>query len=265
MTLITGIIGTHGLILAADSEEQISQPNALRTRADNFQIFNGQQPTPWTVALTGSGDSDWIGMAKDFIEEAIRATDGTDKQIIDCIRKAIHEIWRDYIQYERGQVDLGLLIGSFSSDFRLRFTVVKNTAVRTGRSLEAMGIGDSVFRSLADRYLDYGTLGHVPGDMEVLRYFVIHAMQQAKSVPGVGGNTRVLTIGRNGEIKWEKSYKIWEVTRFLGNLENDLRLLISQDVNKGEEFIKELSQGTVKRLRAFRSELERIESDSSLL
>jgi len=204
-------------------------------------------------------------MAKDFIEENVHATDGTDRQIIASIKKAIHEIWKDYVQYERTQVDLSLLIGSFSSDNRLRFTVVRNAAVRSGRALEAMGVGDSVFRSLADRYLQYGILSHVPGDMEVLRYFVIYAMQQAKVVPGVGGNTRVFTLGSNGENKWEKSFKVGTVTRFLAEIDSELRFLVSKGANKGEEFINHLSTNAMKKLKDFKKELKQIENDTSLM
>src|SRR2546427_10645962 len=96
-------------------------------------------------------------MVRDFIEDKVKASKANDVDMIEAIRDSVHEVWRDYAHFEPGgNVQLRLLIGSWSNDNALRFTVVSGAAVRSGRQIEAMGIGDATFLGMADRCLPRG-------------------------------------------------------------------------------------------------------------
>jgi hypothetical protein len=265
VTLIAGIMGVNGLMLSADTEESIPEPNALRTHGEKIYVL---QPSlsDWKIVIAGAGDVDWIGMIRDFIWDNASTGNGTDAEILSAIRKAIHEIWKNYVQYDRAGANVSLLIGSWSADHLLRFRVVRNTTIRNGRDLEACGVGDSIFRALADRFLNYGRgFRYIAGDIEALRFFVIYAMQQAKTVPGIGGNTRIVTLDSSGNLKWEKSFKIGAIQTFFRQFDGDLRLLIAQSEKiTSEEFVRTLSKSTLRRIKQLRKEIERIEHDPIL-
>jgi hypothetical protein len=75
LTLISGMITTGGLILAADTEEVISQPPLLRTTGEKIYVLSDLpwRGGGWRAVIAGAGDVDYVGMAKDLIEEKIRA------------------------------------------------------------------------------------------------------------------------------------------------------------------------------------------------
>jgi len=227
VTLIAGLQTATGLILAADTEEVISAPPLLRSRGEKIHVLS-DGTSDWKIIVAGAGSVDYIGMARDFIREKTAASAGEDTDIIRAIRESVHEIWRDFACYEQIPPDLKLLIGSWSNDHHHRFTVVNGSAVRDGRDLEAMGIGDATFRSLADRFLQHGRLSFVGGEIEAIRIFTVYAMQQAKeTIPGVGGSTRIATLMGNGTIKYEKSFSVAEIEKFFYKVDGHLRLLLS--------------------------------------
>jgi hypothetical protein len=225
MSAIGAIRCMGGLVMCADTEEVI--PEALRTRGEKLHVMPAVRfgDDSWVIVLSGAGDVDWTHMAKDFIEERVATGTGTDAEIIHAIRTSISEIWSDYARYSQDRVSLRLLIGSYSTDKRSRFTVVTDQAVRQGRDVEAMGIGDATFRGLADRFLSRYVA------LEVAQIFSIYAIQQIKeTIPGVGGNTRVITLNNDGSTKWEKSFKVMAVQEFFSKLNSEIRHTIDPAV-----------------------------------
>jgi len=168
LTLVAGIKSRDGIILAADSEEVI--PQALRTNAQKIRILYDSQ-SDWEVLAAGAGDVDYIRMIGDLIQEKIAVGSGLHADISTAIRETVHEVWRDHVRYEQSAVSAQMLFASWSHDGVCAFTVTNNAAVRDGRELEACGIGDATFRSLADRYLNKGLLSVVGGDIETSSYF----------------------------------------------------------------------------------------------
>jgi hypothetical protein len=146
---------------------------------------------------------------------------------------------------------------------------VSGAAVRSGRKIEAMGIGDATFLGLADRFLPtHSVLSFIPGEPEAIRLFAIYAASAAKQVPGVGGMTRVLTLDETGTYKWEKSFKIVEVQRFFALFHNDISQTFSGmlgDQKNPEELVKLLGRRTLKSIRGLRKSLDAIEKNSSLI
>jgi hypothetical protein len=253
--------------MTADTEEVLG--DALKTRGEKLHYI--YDPTSsWKVVLAGAGDLDYILMVRDFIEDKLKASKGNDADIIEAIRDSVHEIWRDYARFEPGaNVQLKLLIGSWSNDGALRFTVVSGAAVRTGRQIEAMGIGDATFLGMADRFLPRGfLLPYTVGDTEALRVFMIYAAQAAKQVPGVGGMTRVITLDLHGNLKYEKSFKVIEVQRFFGNFHDNISQIFSGfigDQKNPEETVKIMGRKLIKDIRALRKKLAEIEANPALL
>jgi len=265
LTLIAAIMSRDALIMSADTEEVI--PDALRTRGEKIHIIS---PTSaeWKLVVAGAGDVDYICMARDLIEEKVSCSEGTNQEITDAIRDATSQIWQNHARYEQHAVNLRLLVGSLSADNVLRLIVVSGVAVHDGRDLEAMGIGDATFRALADRFLPHGRLSHVSAQNEAIRSFVIYAMLQAKqTIPGVGGNTRVLTLTRNGEIKWEKSWKVAALQEFFSRFDSTIRdcmhgLMPDADLDP-EKFLEALHKHLRNDMKRLQRELKKIEENKS--
>jgi hypothetical protein len=265
MTLIAGIRSEGGIILAADTEEQI--PGALKASGEKIHLINSPF-SDWTIVLAGAGHVDYVLMARDLIQEKVYGGSGKDQQIIDAIRESVQEVWGDYATHESG-VGLSLLIGSYSSDRVIRFTVVSGAAVRSGRNIEAMGIGDATFRSLADRYLGGSPLSYLPGDCEAMVAFIVYAALQAKlSVPGVGGMTRIVRVCPNGTIKWEKSFKIIAIQNFFYKMDENVRRhcfrSFALDKIEPERLLKSFNQATLRAFRHLRKEVKSIDNDPTL-
>jgi hypothetical protein len=266
VTLIAGICCREGLILIADTEEVLE--GALKTYSEKMYYLSSAMGN-WQAVIAGAGDVDYILMARDLIKEKLESTRGNDADIIEAIRDSIHEMWRDHANFEAEKVQLRLLIGSFSSDSVFRFTVVSGAAVRAGREIEAMGMGDAIFLGMADRFIPRGgLLGYVSGEAEALRLFAIYAAQAAKATPGVGGMTRIVTISRTGNFRWEKSFKVVEVQEFFGSIHASIRSIFNNFTGNPiapEDFIKLFSKKTIREIGQLRKELERIEKDPSLI
>jgi 20S proteasome alpha/beta subunit len=259
MTIAVSIFGQDGTVLAADTQEVI--PNALKSHGEKIHII-GDTPE-YKAAMAAAGDVDFILMAKDFIREKIEMTPATDREIMAAIRSAIQEMWSDFVQYGQDTTNISLLVATFSSDKKRRLTVVSNNAVRSGRFVEAVGIGDATFLSLADHYL--GKLNRVTWLVEA---FVIFAMQQVKnSVPGCGGSTRILTIMNDGSMDWKNPYEIHAIQDFFFSLNMDISSLIltanvdSVSEQEAKEFIEGVTSDLLKEREKLVKEIERIRKE----
>ena len=126
------------------------------------------------------------------------------------------------------------------------------------------------FRALADRFLPIGHFSYVPGDRESIVAFIVYATLQAKlSIPGVGGMTRVVRICPNGDIKWEKSYKIAAIQRFFHGLDQNIRehcfRSFAQDKIEPEILLRTFSRVTMRAFRDMGKEVKKIEDDPRLV
>jgi len=262
MTLIAAMRCAGGLVLTAETEEVL--PQTLRTTAEKIYVLN-DPGTDWKVVIAGAGAVDYVGMAVDLIRENITSSHGQSESIVPAIRKAINELWSNHACYEQG-VSVRLLIGSYSENGHLRLTVVSDAAVREGKSLESMGVGDAIFRSLADRFIPQGPLSVVGAEIEDVRIFMVYAMQQAKqTIPGVGGNTRIVTLRENGDLDWENDWSIAEVETFFREVDHLILNLIVRRRNRSlEEAIGDATQVLKDSIAKLRKALDRINSDTKL-
>jgi hypothetical protein len=148
--------------------------------------------------------------------------------------------------------------------------VVSGTAVRRGSDVEAIGIGDATFKALADRFIQHGQLSTVSASVSAARIFMVYAMLQAKlSIPGIGGNTRVITMTSDG-IRYMKSWSVSAIQRFFNTFDQNIRTGVQSlsHIPSGDDPVEQLlvavSKEIIKEYRELKEELERIEGDSSL-
>jgi hypothetical protein len=101
LTLIASLKCHDGLVLAADSEEVISEPPLLRTHREKLRVLQTAVISNWKIVVGGSGEYDYIGMIGDLIEEKVSQLGGPDPGKVDnAIRSAVAEVWRDFARYE---------------------------------------------------------------------------------------------------------------------------------------------------------------------
>jgi hypothetical protein len=276
LTLIASLRCSDGLILAADTEEVITEPPLLRTRREKIRVLETPAISNWRVILGGAGEYDYIGMIGDLIEERISncgTFSPTHAHIGNSIRAAVAQVWRDYARYEQRTIDIKILIASRADQqgpFRL--TVVSGAAVRRGLEVEAIGIGDATFRALTDRFIQHGQGSTVSASVSAARIFVVYAMLQAKlSIPGIGGNTRIVTMTDDGDFRYMKSWSVSAIQGFFSTLDHNIRMGVQSlsHVPSGdypvEQLLTALSQETIKEYRKLKKELQRIEEDPSLV
>jgi hypothetical protein len=229
----------------------------------------------WTIVAGGSGEYDYIGMIGDFIEEKISSFGSPDPGKVDnCIRAAVAEVWRDYARYEQRAIPINMLIASRSDDHPTpRLTVVSGAAVRRGGDMEAIGKGDATFKALADRFIQHGQLTTVSADVKAAEIFMVYAMLQAKlSIPGIGGNTRVMTITDAGGIRYMKSWSVSAIQGFFNTFDSNIRVGVQSlahhapgdDPDAVEQLLMQLGQDVIQKYRELKAQLLRIENDPLL-
>jgi len=273
LTLIASLNCMDGLLLAADTEEVILQPPLLKTRREKLRVLRTPVLCQWQVVIGGAGEYDYIGMMEDFIEDKLSTGtfNPTSAEIEQAIRESVAEVWRDYARYEQRAIDVKMLIASRESKQSLpRLSVVSGAAIRRGAPIEAIGTGDAIFKALADRFMPYSGLSTVSALSAAARIFMVYAMFQAKqSIPGIGGNTRVLTLTDKGEIRPMKSWAVGEIQRFFSSIDLQIRGSIpALDSVKGdpvEWLIGSLAQTTLESYRTLKKQLKEIEDDDSLV
>jgi 20S proteasome alpha/beta subunit len=273
LTLIAGMRCTDGIILAADSEEVILEPPLLKTYREKLRPLQ-LSPSNWAIVVGGSGEYDFIRMIGDLIEEKVCQFGDADSGKLDnAIRASVAEVWRDHARYEQRPININLLIASRSEGHSIpRLSVVSGSAVRRGTEVEAIGTGDAIFKGLVDRFIDHGLLSTVSATSGAGRTFMVYAMQQAKlSMPGIGGNTRILTMDGTG-IKYMKSWSVAAIQKFFTMFDYRIRsgiqainMFNSIDSDPAERLIKNVSREMLREYRRLKKELQRIENDVTLI
>src|SRR5262249_25064827 len=142
---------------------------------------------------------------------------------------------------------------------------------RRGADIEAIGIGDATFKALADRFIQHGMLSTVSATAAAARIFMVYAMLQAKlSIPGIGGNTRVVTLTPDG-VHYMKSWSVRAAQDFFGRFDANIRTGVQSLANfpSGDDPVEQLltliGKETLNDYRKLKQELEEIEKNDSLV
>jgi hypothetical protein len=275
VTLVASMKCTDGLILAADTEEVIYEPPTLKTTAEKLRVLDTPIISECRVVAAGAGDVGFIRMVGDFIEDKFSESAvlvHSHKQVEKNIRSAVAEVWQDYARYE-ASLPLQLLILSRCPNDPPRLTVVQRQSVYRGRDIEAIGVGDATFRALADRFIQHGMLRTVSANLKTASVFVVYAFLQAKlSIPGIGGQTRIVTISDEGELKYMKSWSVSRIQTFFREIDGHIRnvvQIVSQGTNTTDDPIERLigniSKGLLEDYRELKKDLQRIDEDEMLI
>lgn len=274
MTLIASMKCVDGLILAADTEETI--PEALKTSTEKLRVLDIPAISECRVVAAGSGDVGFIRMVGDFIEDKFGESGilvHSQKDVERHIRAAVVEVWRDYAQYGPHPIPLSLLIACQCNEEPPRLIVVGQQSVYRGRDIEAIGIGDATFKALADRFIQHGMLTTVSANLKAARVFVVYAFLQAKlSLPGIGGQTRIVTISDEGELKYMKSWSVSTIQSFFRDIDGHVRGAVQVLAHAGEtsgdpieRLIGGISKGLLEDYQSLKTEIQRIEKDETLI
>ena len=159
-----------------------------------------------------------------------------------------------------------LLFAAKGSDGNNEFIAVSGTAVRLGNKIEAFGVGGEMFRFLADRFFESGFA------VDVAEVFSTYAMQAVKqSVPGCGGNTRMVILRDDGTIHYKNSFEIAAIQNYFREFDSHIRSLLLGVPNidrDSEEEVEKLLQLLSRFILDNRKQLEEhirfIRSDKTL-
>jgi hypothetical protein len=97
----------------------------------------------------------------------------------------------------------------------------------------------------------------------------MHIYKRNKPSPELAEIPGIITLANDGEIKWEKSFKIGAVQQFFRGLDRNIQYYfpgVLRNPDGGpEEMVKEISKAALRDIRKLRKELEHIEKDNGLL
>jgi hypothetical protein len=215
VTIAAGILCTDGMVLCTDTEHSISEDRKARASKMRFWEIvypidsNFETDTRLGIGLAGAGHSDWIaafiqGMDRDVL---LDVPEGFDIEMFEgLLRKYNDTFFEKYIRAyaenpaHRPQVYM-LVLTQFSDKRRTIFHVHENVVLRAEeQNFMAVGAGAPVFQSLGK-----ALLGDFPAHKEVWNMreaasVAVYIMDKVKSeVPGCGGNSHIVMIGRDRE------------------------------------------------------------------
>jgi 20S proteasome alpha/beta subunit len=214
VTIAAGILCTDGMVLCADTEHTITedrkaQASKMRVWQMVYPLDDDETDIRLTIGFAGAGYADWVaafiqGIDSDVLDDV---PDGFDIEMFETLLKKYAEAFFDkYIRAyaenpsHRPQAHM-VILTQFSDKRRDIFRVHENLVLRTEEnSFVAVGAGAPVFQTLAK-----SLLGEIPAyktvwTMKEAASIAVYIMDRVKSeVPGCGGNSHIVMIGRDGE------------------------------------------------------------------
>lgn len=217
MTIAAGILCEDGMVLCADTEETISE--GRKAQASKLRMWQIAYPLDSdcddrrdiriTIGLAGAGHSDWITAFIQGIDREVVA-DVPDDFNIEIFEKRITEyterFFSKYIRAyaenpdHRPQVYM-LILAQFPKTCAI-YRVHENLVLKAEDEnfFWAVGVGAPMFQNLMGLLLGECKAYRPQWTMEELIPVVVYIMDKVKSeVPGCGGNSHIMKIGKDWE------------------------------------------------------------------
>jgi 20S proteasome alpha/beta subunit len=240
VTIAAGLLCQDGFVICADTEETITNERKYKTDKITLvqeygsqsinarytfpavasvtpQVDSNEQKHHWSIAVTGSGHSDWVqaytqGMSRDVFSKI------SEKPT--CA--AFESLLKDYTQYffdkylknyaenpdQRPQVCMLIaLMFSHVGGGREIYRINDNLVIKgEWHTHVSVGAGAPMFQHLADDLIK-GSLR-----MKQSASIAAYIMNRVKAdVPGCGGNTHMVMLGNDGNVETIPTRRIKEL------------------------------------------------------
>ncbi|HLW81145.1 MAG TPA: hypothetical protein VKS20_03795 [Candidatus Acidoferrales bacterium] len=217
MTIAAGILCQDGMVLCADTEETITE--GRKAQASKLRMWQIAYPLDSncdahrdiriTIGLAGAGHSDWIAAFIQGIDHHV-VEDVPDDFNVEIFEKRLKEYTEQFfLKYIRAYAEnpdhrpqaYMLVLAQFPK-VRAIYRVHENLVLKTEDEnfFLAVGAGAPVFQNLMRLLLGDCPAYRLPWTMDEMVPLVTYVMDKVKSeVPGCGGNSHIMKIGKDWE------------------------------------------------------------------
>ncbi len=200
MTIAAGFRCSDGIVLCADSE--YTEGGLLKFTGSKFSVLNGFDCNLVTVF---SGDQDFATMGSDEIQAGVLKSGMTAEDVLPIIKSVIERLHKKHMyQHPRAGYAEGpevyFLIGLWTKKDGFELWTTSRTTVTRVPQWHTIGAGHYLAAYLGK------TLLMDPVNVSEAALLGSYLLTQAKEhVPGCGGNTTIVTLTKEGEIKTESN------------------------------------------------------------
>ncbi|HEV3483538.1 MAG TPA: hypothetical protein VGR97_14565 [Candidatus Acidoferrales bacterium] len=258
MTVAAAIPCKDGLILCADTEETItdeqkrtaskiqvvvhmSESNkfiqATSKVTDTFSDAPWAWRGDWVVGIAGAGHSDWIEAFIEGMSESVLNKTFGKRLRLQRLHQLINQYAEEFfVRYIKNYSDdparrpqANMLIAAQSRTRNEIFRINDNVMLRDewGSGCVAVGKGAPTFQHLAKHLIDsFAT-------MKQLCSTAVYILSRVKSeVPGCGGKSHVVMIGRNGYLQSLSAKRVMQLELHHAELESKMYKSFAQELLK---------------------------------
>jgi hypothetical protein len=213
VTIASGILCTDGMVLCTDTEHTVTDDRKVQGAKmrlwEMVYPIDEETDTRVAVGIAGAGHAPWIAAYIQGIDRDILA-DVPDEFDIDMFEEFLERynqgFFKKYIRSyaenpnSRPQAYV-LVLTQFSNGRRAIFHAHENIVLKAeDRSFVAVGAGAPVFEALAHALLGNVSVYKPIWTMKEAASISVYIMDKVKSeVPGCGGNSHVVMIGKDRE------------------------------------------------------------------
>jgi len=222
VTLIAGFLTRDAIVMAADSEEVISDYAKTSTQKIGIINFYGN----WLMAIGGAGDAPYIDLFQETLHKRLSLFQKFEfSKIESVIRATLHEIHKKHIWPRHGdqkaafQAIIAIQGLGESKGRSLLYTCDSALLKINGlKGFMTIGIGGFLANYVIRRSMSpFGGISNMP--TEQVRNLAVHVLAEVKSrengIQNVGGETNVLVIHTNGAMRWMIESEVAEVESWM--------------------------------------------------
>jgi hypothetical protein len=216
MTIAAGFVGSDGLVLFADTEEQ---EGYMKTEVEKIQIYPGNN---CCLMIANAGQGYLADALIDRIFDEVEQQKPDEAKIILAIRKTILDFHRSEVALypsDNEHKQVGIVLGLQVADRMPLLLHAAATALRKVRELAVIGYGAEIKFLAQQMYLKGMPVKH---GVLIANYLVRTAIEH---VQGCGGESRIATIS-NGSAQMRHIYDVWSDKRIFNLLQQNYRAVV---------------------------------------
>lgn len=240
VTIAAGLLCQDGFVICADTEETITNERKYKTdkitvvqeyTSQNTtarytfpavasvtpQVDSNKQKLRWSIAVTGSGHSDWVraytqGMSRDVFPKISEKPNcaAFESLLKDYTQCFFDKYLKSYAENPDQRPQVCMLIALMFSDVgggRDIYRTNDNLVIKgEWHTQVSVGAGSPMFQHLADDLIKGSR------NMKQNASISTYMMSRVKAdVPGCGGNTHMVMLGNDGEVEFISTRRIKEL------------------------------------------------------
>ncbi len=248
MTIVSGFLTNNAVVLAADSQEVVSDFTKASTQKIQITNYVGH----WRLAMAGSSDhSQYIRLIESELSMRLANLPKFDyPAIVSIIKATVHQVHKQHIwprPSNRPEVQIIYAIQGLTPTPSRALLVSEDSAVTPVNDYMSVGIGTYLADYLKKRiYPNRGDVYNAPIE-QVVNTAIFVLQQVKKTILGCGEETNVVVFYGDGTWRWITTPEVRQIELWLDEFHNAQRPLLRAfsdsrtPTDKMEEQVREFS------------------------